>query len=160
MEHLLDFNRNLGADNKTIHNINRLKDENSVVVIGGQQAGILTGPIYTINKIITILQQAKNLEDRFNIPVLPVFWIAGEDHDFAEINHTFTPWNGKSQKISVKQNWPNKHSVSHVPIDKEACLNWIEDVFNKFGETAFTNKLISRITVSYTHLTLPTICSV
>lgn len=60
------------------------------MVVGGQQAGLLTGPLYTIHKVISIVLLAKQQEAALNVPVLPVFWIAGEDHDFAEINHVYT----------------------------------------------------------------------
>ncbi|PAF11708.1 hypothetical protein CHH61_25850, partial [Shouchella clausii] len=61
--------------------LNKLKQDNSAVIIGGQQAGILTGPLYTIHKVISIIHLAKQQESKLGIPVVPVFWIAGEDHD-------------------------------------------------------------------------------
>src|SRR5690625_6540117 len=73
----------------TLKNIERFRSEESVVVIGGQQAGIMTGPMYTINKVISIIQLAREQEDVLKIPVIPVFWIAGEDHDYEEINHLY-----------------------------------------------------------------------
>ncbi|MFZ3588026.1 bacillithiol biosynthesis cysteine-adding enzyme BshC [Bacillus sp. DJP31] len=145
VQYLEAFNQKIDADEKTLHNIQRLGDSTSVVVIGGQQAGLLTGPIYTINKIITIIQQAKQMEERLNRPVLPVFWIAGEDHDFAEVNHTFIEKNGQIRKHSVGQKWPNKYSVSDVEIDKTACIKWIEKLFIHFGETAFTNNIMEKL---------------
>src|SRR5699024_6579090 len=69
---------------------NRLRESDSLVVIGGQQAGLLTGPLYSINKLISIVQIAREQERILNRPVIPVFWIAGEDHDLDEINHIFT----------------------------------------------------------------------
>ena len=42
--------------------LKKLEDPNSVVVIGGQQAGLLTGPLYTIYKMISIVRLAENLE--------------------------------------------------------------------------------------------------
>ncbi|MGR5906229.1 bacillithiol biosynthesis protein BshC [Bacillus paranthracis] len=57
--------------------------------MAGQQAGLLTGPLYTIHKIISVLQLAKEKEESLGVKVVPVFWIAGEDHDMDEINHTF-----------------------------------------------------------------------
>ncbi len=139
------FNQRYDADEKTLNNIKRLGQPDSLVVIGGQQAGILTGPIYTINKIITIIQQARLLEKQFERPVVPVFWIAGEDHDFAEINHTFINKNGQTRKLSVSQKWPNKHSISDVEIDKEACFIWMEKLFGHFGETVNTKEILREL---------------
>jgi bacillithiol biosynthesis cysteine-adding enzyme BshC len=145
VEHLLVFNHKYNADEKTIHNIQKLEDPNSVVVVGGQQAGVLTGPLYTINKIITIIQQARRLEEQHQIPVVPVFWIAGEDHDFPEINHTYAEVNGKMKKHALNQKWPNKHSVSDVQLDREACKEWINELFHFYGETSYTNDILRKI---------------
>src|SRR5690606_16933014 len=69
------MNAHWDAPEQTLRQIERLKDDDSVVVIGGQQAGLLTGPLYTVNKIISIITYAKEQEEKLNIPVIPVFWI-------------------------------------------------------------------------------------
>jgi uncharacterized protein YllA (UPF0747 family) len=56
----------------------------AVAVISGQQAGLFTGPNYTILKAITILKLARVLNEA-GVPAVPVFWIAAEDHDYQEI---------------------------------------------------------------------------
>src|SRR6185295_10732095 len=50
----------------------------------GQQAGLFTGPLYTVYKAISAVKLAGCLRQR-NTKAVPVFWIAAEDHDFAEI---------------------------------------------------------------------------
>src|SRR5690625_5147586 len=52
---LQEMNVNWDADESSLKNIDRLKSEDAVVVIGGQQAGLLTGPLYSINKVISII---------------------------------------------------------------------------------------------------------
>src|ERR1051326_7461187 len=59
-------------------------DAGAVAVISGQQAGLFTGPNYTILKAITIIKLAKILTEA-GVPAVPVFWIAAEDHDYQEI---------------------------------------------------------------------------
>src|SRR5690625_4018058 len=108
---LHEINSRWDAPRTTIDNIERLKEENSTVVIGGQQAGLLTGPMYTINKVISIIQFAKQKEKELGIPVIPVFWIAGEDHDFDEINHVFLPNHGEMEKYKHPQNILKKQSI-------------------------------------------------
>lgn len=54
-------------------NLNRLAKEDSMVVIGGQQAGLLGGPLYTFYKAITIIRLAKQAEEQLGQPVIPVF---------------------------------------------------------------------------------------
>ncbi|NNG17146.1 MAG: bacillithiol biosynthesis cysteine-adding enzyme BshC [Gemmatimonadales bacterium] len=68
--------------------IERLRDPNVLVVTSGQQPGLFTGPLYTIYKALSAGALATRLEARWETPVVPVFWVAGDDHDFAEANHT------------------------------------------------------------------------
>lgn len=138
-------NRCLDQNGKILENIERLEEPNSLVVIGGQQAGLLTGPLYTIHKIITILKLAKDQEQKLGVPVIPVFWIAGEDHDFAEINHIFIKTNKLAKKVAIKDYPLKKQSVSEQPINHVKTMEWIEQVFEAFGETDYSNKLIGSI---------------
>jgi uncharacterized protein YllA (UPF0747 family) len=59
-------------------------DAGAVAVISGQQAGLFTGPNYTVLKAITAIKLAKALSES-GVPAVPVFWIAAEDHDYQEI---------------------------------------------------------------------------
>ncbi|MBO0862856.1 MAG: bacillithiol biosynthesis BshC, partial [Chloracidobacterium sp.] len=52
---LADQNARAGAGERTFANIERLRQKDSVVVITGQQAGLFTGPLYTIYKALTVL---------------------------------------------------------------------------------------------------------
>jgi len=55
-------------------------------IVAGQQAGLLTGPLYTFLKAVTAIRLAGELEAAGGAPVLPLFWIASEDHDVLEVN--------------------------------------------------------------------------
>ncbi|MEC3534151.1 bacillithiol biosynthesis BshC, partial [Bacillus thuringiensis] len=72
--HLLEYNTKLQAGESTLQNVKALGDENTYVVIAGQQAGLLTGPLYTIHKVISILKLAKEKEESSGVKVVPVFW--------------------------------------------------------------------------------------
>jgi len=145
VEHLLFYNKRLNYHPNTIENINKLMDPSSVVVIGGQQAGVLTGPLYTIHKIISIIKLAKEQEERLNVPVIPVFWIAGEDHDFAEINHLYVSLKNGIRKKAVPQYHNRKTMVSSIEIEQDGLKEWIEEIFETYGETNYTNGLIDRL---------------
>ena len=142
---LQHLNRDWHAPTQTMENIERLKDENSVVVIGGQQAGLLTGPMYTIHKIISILQLAKQQEEKLNIPVIPVFWIAGEDHDYDEINHIYLSDDVRLKKHQLYQPIEGKPSISNIPKDNDQIKKWLDGVLGSLEETLFTKNLSKQL---------------
>lgn len=139
------LNKSWGATEETLHNIERLKDERSVVVIGGQQAGLLSGPLYTINKIISILYFAKKQEEKLQIPVIPVFWIAGEDHDFDEINHIYRMKTHSLDKHQMNQFVQERVPISNIKIDQSLAKQWIDDIFLDMQETAYTKNLYEMV---------------
>jgi bacillithiol biosynthesis cysteine-adding enzyme BshC len=70
-------------------NIDALTDENTFTVTTGHQLNLLTGPVYFIYKILHVIRLAEELEASHpGKKIVPVFWMASEDHDFEEINHT------------------------------------------------------------------------
>ena len=83
---LRQYNDRLDGSAETQANIDRLAAPGTVCVIGGQQAGFLGGPLLTVYKIRSVLHAASRLADRLHVPVVPIFWLASEDHDFTEIN--------------------------------------------------------------------------
>jgi bacillithiol synthase len=145
VEHLLSYHQRFHPSVKTIDNIQKLENPESVVVIGGQQAGLLTGPLYTIHKIISIIQLAKEQEQKLKVPVLPVFWIAGEDHDFAEINHVFVQKNDQIVKKAIPQQEYKKRMISNIQIDQNICWKWLQEVVETYGETKITNDLLGKL---------------
>jgi bacillithiol biosynthesis cysteine-adding enzyme BshC len=71
-------------------------------VTTGQQPGLFTGPLYTLYKALTAARLARELEGVLDAPVLPIFWVASEDHDWAESNHTFVVGNANDlQRVEV-----------------------------------------------------------
>lgn len=115
------------------------------VVVGGQQAGILTGPLYSVYKAITVILLAKEQREKLGHPVVPLFWIAGEDHDLEEINHTFTITNGITKKRGYGERSKRKTMASTTPINHEEMERLIQHVFADFGETAYTKQLLVNV---------------
>jgi bacillithiol biosynthesis cysteine-adding enzyme BshC len=54
-------------------------------VVTGQQAGLFGGPLFVLWKALATIRVARLLEERRGRSVVPVFWVASDDHDFAEI---------------------------------------------------------------------------
>ncbi len=78
----------LGAPQQVFASLERLTHPESRAVVTGQQAGLLLGPLYTLSKAATALKLAKDL-DREERPVVPVFWVASQDHDSHEVDHAY-----------------------------------------------------------------------
>ncbi|GAA0294196.1 bacillithiol biosynthesis cysteine-adding enzyme BshC [Gracilibacillus halotolerans] len=142
---LMTLNKNWNADNVTLQNIERLEQKNSLVVIGGQQAGLLTGPMLSIHKIISIISLSKQQEKELGVPVIPVFWIAGEDHDYDEINHVFLPKEGELTKHIYPSSTWNKLSISERTIIEEELKKWVHEAFRYFEETEHTYDLYNMV---------------
>lgn len=120
-------------------------EQDAVVVVGGQQSGLLTGPLYSVNKAISVLLLAKEQRQKLGVPVVPVFWVAGEDHDLDEINHTFYAVNSRLVKHSYPEPSRVKKMASAATLDFELLKNWIEQLFAQFGETAHTKQLLADV---------------
>ena len=67
--------------------LQRLAKPGTLVVATGQQVGLFSGPAYTVYKALHAARLAEWLTAN-GIPAVPAFWLATEDHDFAEVNHT------------------------------------------------------------------------
>jgi len=134
-----------GISKEVRFNLERLKDDDAVVVIGGQQAGLLTGPLYTIHKVISIIKLAKEQERMLQKPVIPVFWIAGEDHDIDEINHVFVEHDEVYKKKTYHSFLQSKLMVSDVELNQEMMDKWLEEVFLCLDETEYSNVLLDKL---------------
>jgi bacillithiol biosynthesis cysteine-adding enzyme BshC len=93
----------------------RFVQEGGAMVTTGQQAGLFTGPMYTIHKILTAIRLAQALEERLGVVVLPVFWAASEDHDFDEANHAYLmDGAGKLRRLAVSATDPRPLPMSEM----------------------------------------------
>jgi bacillithiol biosynthesis cysteine-adding enzyme BshC len=107
---LLRQNEQWLLDEAVRSNIEQLRDPESVVVVTGQQVGLFSGPLFTILKAITTVQMARQLADETGRPVVPMFWLGGEDHDFEEMASTCV----LRQNEVVKLEFPRPPNVGPV----------------------------------------------
>ncbi len=68
--------------------LSALAQPGTVAIVAGQQVGLFLGPAYTIYKALTTIRIASELTSR-GTSAVPIFWLATEDHDFAEVDHTW-----------------------------------------------------------------------
>src|SRR3954469_5188810 len=65
-----------------------LAQPDTVAYVTGQQVGLFSGPAYTIYKALTAVRLAEE-STKDGKPAVAIFWLATEDHDFAEVNHAW-----------------------------------------------------------------------
>ena len=77
-------NQAFGCGAATLENLERLAKNGTFAVVTGQQVGLFSGPAFTLYKALTTVRLANYLSEQ-GIPVVPVFWLASQDHDLAEV---------------------------------------------------------------------------
>lgn len=87
---LLDQNRRRGDLSVSLR-LDQLAEPVAFVVTG-QQVGLFLGPLYTVMKALSAVRWAQRLEAESGVPVIPLFWLQTEDHDFEEV----AQWRGPS----------------------------------------------------------------
>ncbi len=111
---LAEQNGASGADPRTQENIARLREGKALAVVTGQQVGLFGGPAYSVYKALTAicLAEALTAEGR---PAVPVFWLASEDHDFAEVSQVeFLDARGTPLAIKDESSTPEDAPVGRV----------------------------------------------
>ncbi|MDT9023823.1 bacillithiol biosynthesis cysteine-adding enzyme BshC [Rossellomorea yichunensis] len=144
-ECISSYMESLPSSEKVEESLGKLRND-AVTVIAGQQAGLMTGPLYTIHKIISVIQLARQQEAELKHPVVPVFWIAGEDHDYQEVNHIYVEKGSKLEKVGYPERVVEKKMTSHITYNKTVMKKWLHDILVMLGETEHTNQLSSDLT--------------
>jgi bacillithiol biosynthesis cysteine-adding enzyme BshC len=86
---LITQNQEFGCGDRTFENIAKLRDQDTFVVVTGQQVGLFSGPAFTIYKALTAVRLAQWLSEE-GVPSVPAFWLATEDHDLEEVAGTLS----------------------------------------------------------------------
>jgi bacillithiol synthase len=66
-------------------NTARLAEDAAAAIVTGQQAGLFGGPLFTLLKAVNAVQLARRAEAALGVPVVPIFWVDAEDHDWDEV---------------------------------------------------------------------------
>jgi bacillithiol synthase len=82
---LLDYHRRLGASPASLAALDQLTRGEAVCAVAGQQPAPLGGPLYSLHKTASTAGFAAAIAARTGVPCVPMFWMHGEDSDFAEI---------------------------------------------------------------------------
>ncbi|MCB9223463.1 MAG: bacillithiol biosynthesis cysteine-adding enzyme BshC [Crocinitomicaceae bacterium] len=134
-------NQEIKLSDASKRNIDLLANENTFTITTGHQLNLLTGPLYTIYKILEVVSLTNELNDRFTeYDFVPVFWLATEDHDFEEINHI----NLFKEKISWNKDDQNDVIVGRLKTDSMSeFLSLVEDKFHDPAAQQVIKKLTS-----------------
>lgn len=125
-------------------NINALKEVQTFTIITGHQLNIFTGPLYFIFKIVTAINLAKDLKKEFpDKNFVPVYWMATEDHDFEEINHTHI--GGK------KITWNLAAQGATGRLNTKSIIQALNEYKGILGISANAEKLAELVTQAYTN---------
>ncbi|MES1258075.1 MAG: bacillithiol biosynthesis cysteine-adding enzyme BshC [Acidobacteriota bacterium] len=94
-----------------------LAQPGSVAIVTGQQVGLFSGPAYTVYKALTAIRIARELS-ALGTPAVPMFWLATEDHDFAEVDHVdvFGPEHRPVRLRTTGSDGDSLRPVGEIPV--------------------------------------------
>ncbi len=140
---LRQYLQDIGASPKALEANERLLLEDSVAVITGQQAGLFGGPLFTIYKAISAVGIAARLERELKRPVVPVFWIASEDHDFAEVNHAYVlDKDDDVRRIRLPNAVEPHRMVYHTSLTRDDALHVLGQARSTLGDGPYLAELL------------------
>src|ERR1700761_2883423 len=107
---LLEEAEQFGAGNEVRENIERLRS-GAAAVVTGQQVALFGGPLLTLLKAATAIRKAQDASSRTGRPHVPVFWLASEDHDLAEVDQLALPTKTEIETLKL-----GLHAARPVPV--------------------------------------------
>ena len=103
-------NRAWNASPKALANIDRFR-QGALATVTGQQVGLFGGPLFSIFKALTAVKLAEQARAA-GVECVPIFWLATEDHDLAEVNHVaLVSGTGAPERLVAES-----HGVSEAPV--------------------------------------------
>ncbi len=151
---LREQNSAFGSDPQAFENIALLEKPGTYAVVTGQQVGLFGGPLYTVFKTLTALKLVRTLKTRYpDKNFVPVFWVEGEDHDFAEMN-SITVLDPEGKPVTVEY-LPggvlperNLGAVGEIVFDA-TLVQTLEALRTALQKTEYTESLMQRLTECY-----------
>lgn len=140
---LTSYNATYNDDPAVRESLEKLKDEQSLVVVGGQQSGLFTGSLLVVYKAATIVHAARMASQKLGREVVPVFWIAGEDHDWDEADHTYVLTSELEVRRLRMESWHDgKSSVSQVAVPKKKWEEAVTELELVLADSEFKTEIL------------------
>jgi len=132
---------NLQLSTKQRGNIESLKLINTFTITTGHQLNLFSGPAFFVYKIFQTIKTCTNLKEKFpDYNFVPVYWMASEDHDFAEINHF------KTENNYYEINEKSGGAVGRIKINDTFFISEFE---KEFKDSIFGTELILMLKEAY-----------
>jgi len=132
--------------------LSAVADGKAVMVVTGQQVGYLGGPFYTFLKAYHATRLASDLERELQMPVLPLFWLEGEDHDLEEVRNAHFPnRNGEIQTLRFEPSEEiTGYEVGRYEVNAEEHVSQLAQAIGDVNEegAAMLREAYSRATLS------------
>jgi bacillithiol biosynthesis cysteine-adding enzyme BshC len=150
-EILAHQNKEWNAPQPVFDNISKLNTNNSFLIITGQQAGVFTGPLYTIYKILTAIKLAEWLGNKYSdFNFIPCFWLEVDDHDFKEINHIgFFNKSNELRQLELAEETDDLLKPIHERQINSELSNWRSIIKEEFYETEFLDNVLEKFFEKY-----------
>ena len=145
VKYLRDYNEKMNAPSTVMENIDSLLDEDTYVVVSGQQPGICGGPLYTIYKALSAIILSNGLSHgrrRF----IPLFWNASEDHDLSEVEHIYLMEKNRPCRIqySIKG---GSRSAFEVKLDLQEMEKVVQKIDEVTAQSEFKDEILKNLKV-------------
>jgi bacillithiol biosynthesis cysteine-adding enzyme BshC len=140
VELLLEYNQQFDAPQQTLNNIEKLADNNTLAVVTGQQLTLYGGPLFTIYKILRTITLSSEWEKKYNRKIIPVFWLADEDHDVEEISKIGIPQTDELEELLFNTS-SDKSLIAADIILNSSFDKFRSQVKDALSETDFTPDL-------------------
>ena len=140
----------LGFGDASSESLDRFARPNTLVVVAGQQPGLFGGPLYTLYKALTAIAQARGLEAATGRPVVPIFWVASDDHDFEEVRRTWVSDGGLEPKRIEYPSRGSEPAVSFSRIRLGSEIGpMIDQVASALPGSGFQDGVIASLRAAY-----------
>lgn len=136
-------NKRFGAGEQTFANLQRLRG-GAYAVVSGQQVGLFGGPLLAILKAAHAVKAARDLTAQ-GTDTIPIFWMASEDHDLAEVNHVFLP----KANFSLYRFTAETEGTTGAPMSETRFTAQISDVVSQCAELLGDSEMLDILRACY-----------